>query len=63
MRFQPSKMQRHNRELEKGRDTAKKVTIIGATGSIGRTVTEYLLEHTEDAMVLFARSANRIRKS
>lgn len=40
---------------------AKKVTIIGATGSIGRTVTEYLLENADDEMVLFSRSANRIR--
>ncbi|WP_251197286.1 NAD(P)H-binding protein [Anaerotardibacter muris] len=39
----------------------KKVTIIGATGSIGRTVTEYLLENSNDEMVLFARSANHIK--
>ena len=39
----------------------KKVTIIGATGSIGRTVTDYLLDNSNDEMVLFARSAGRIK--
>lgn len=35
---------------------AKKVLIIGATGSIGRTVRPYLLENTDDELTLFARS-------
>ncbi len=39
----------------------KKVTIIGATGSIGRTVTDYLLDNSDDELTLFARSADRIR--
>lgn len=40
---------------------AKKVLIIGATGSIGRTLRPYLLEHSDDELTLFARSAGRIR--
>lgn len=40
---------------------AKNVLIIGATGSLGRTVAPYLLEHTDDNLTLFARNASRVR--
>ncbi|MCI1983428.1 MAG: NAD(P)H-binding protein [Bifidobacteriaceae bacterium] len=38
-----------------------KVAIIGATGSLGRTVADYLLEHSDDEMTLMARSASSLR--
>ncbi|MCK1160318.1 NAD(P)H-binding protein [Streptococcus uberis] len=37
-----------------------KVTLIGATGSLGRVVTKTLLEETDVDLVLFSRSANRL---
>lgn len=40
---------------------AKKVLIIGATGSVGRVVRSYLLEYSSDKLTLFARSAGSIR--
>ena len=40
---------------------AKNVLIIGATGSLGRVLRPYLLEHTDDNLTLFSRSASRIR--
>lgn len=39
---------------------SKKVLIIGATGSLGRTLRTYLLEHTDYPLTLFSRSAQRI---
>lgn len=38
----------------------KKVLIIGATGSLGRTLRKYLLDNTDYSLTLFSRSANRI---
>lgn len=38
----------------------KKVLIIGATGSLGKTLRKYLLENTDYTLTLFSRSANRI---
>lgn len=40
---------------------AKKVLIIGATGSIGRVLRPYLLENTDDELTLFARNTSSIR--
>lgn len=40
---------------------AKKVLIIGATGSIGRVLRPYLLENTDDELTLFARNTASIR--
>jgi uncharacterized protein YbjT (DUF2867 family) len=40
---------------------AKKVLIIGATGSIGRVLRPYLLENTDDELTLFARNTTSIR--
>lgn len=40
---------------------AKKVLIIGATGSIGRVLRPYLLENTDDDLTLFARCEGSIR--
>lgn len=37
-----------------------KVTIIGATGSLGRAATQVLLEETDADLTLFSRSANRL---
>ncbi|MGT2832640.1 NAD(P)H-binding protein [Streptococcus halotolerans] len=37
-----------------------KVTIIGATGSLGRAATKTILEETESELTLFSRSANRL---
>ena len=37
-----------------------KVAIIGATGSIGRTVTGYLLNHSEGELVLISRNASSL---
>ncbi|AND79235.1 NAD(P)H-binding protein [Streptococcus pantholopis] len=39
---------------------AKNVLIIGATGSLGRALTQTLLEETDAQLTLFSRSANRI---
>lgn len=36
------------------------VTIIGATGSLGRATTQVLLDETDAQLTLFSRSANRI---
>lgn len=41
---------------------AKKVLIIGATGSIGRVLRPYLLENTDDELTLFARNTASIRE-
>ena len=38
----------------------KNILIIGATGTLGRAVTENMLESTDDKLTLFSRSANRI---
>lgn len=38
----------------------KKVLIIGATGSLGRTLRKYLLDNSDYSLTLFSRSANRI---
>lgn len=38
----------------------KKILIIGATGSLGRTLKAYLLEQTDYSLTLFSRSAQRI---
>lgn len=40
---------------------AKKVLIVGATGSIGRVLRPYLLENTDDELTLFARNTSSIR--
>lgn len=40
-----------------------KVTIIGATGSLGRAATQVLLEDTDANLTLFSRSANRLSAS
>lgn len=40
---------------------AKKVLIIGATGSIGRVLRPYLLENSDDELTLFARNTSSIR--
>lgn len=40
---------------------AKKVLIIGATGSVGRVLRPYLLENTDDELTLFARNTASIR--
>ena len=37
-----------------------KVTIIGATGSLGRSATQTLLDQTDAQLTLFARSASRL---
>lgn len=39
---------------------AKKVLIIGATGSLGRVVAPYLLEYSDDELTLFSRRANSL---
>lgn len=39
---------------------AHNVLIIGATGSIGRTATDYLLAHSTDALTLFSRHAGSL---
>ncbi|MEX2785002.1 NAD(P)H-binding protein [Streptococcus sp. H49] len=39
---------------------AKNVLIIGATGSLGRALTQTLLEETDAQLTLFSRSADRI---
>ena len=39
---------------------AKKVLIIGATGSLGRVVAPYLLECSDDELTLFSRRANSL---
>lgn len=41
---------------------AKKVLIIGATGSIGRVLRPYLLENSDDELTLFARNTSSIRE-
>ncbi|MFC6163779.1 NAD(P)H-binding protein [Lactiplantibacillus dongliensis] len=38
----------------------KKVLIIGATGSVGGTVRDYLLANSDDQLTLYARHANRL---
>ena len=38
----------------------KNILIIGATGTLGRAVTENMLESTDDKLTLFSRSANQI---
>lgn len=38
----------------------KKILIIGATGSVGSTVRDYLLANSDDQLTLFARHANRL---
>lgn len=40
---------------------AKKVLIIGATGSIGRVLRPYLLENSDEELTLFARNTSSIR--
>lgn len=41
----------------------KKVLIIGATGSVGSTVRDYLLANSDDQLTLFARHANRLNQT